>query len=217
MNTDLYEKFITDLFDHDESKGDWRFDIEIDKDISENDEEVVALIIYLFQHYREDVDKYSDWQIATGLSYIFNSCFSYAYTIRDGNAPLSDKLSAVRAIKLLYQHCFEQRCSPTLGHLDERWNSLNNLCYMLWDETPLSYCENMPQKKHFYESVSEVMEYSLSLNNIACIESGLHGLGHLVMYFPEAADSIQNFIDTAKNIDPRLIRYVLQAKTGCIQ
>ena len=85
---------------------------------------------------------------------------------------------------------------------------------MLWDTTPLTYCEQTPEKKEIYAAVAEVMEYSLSLDNIACIESGLHGLGHLELYYDEAPKIVRKFIESQKVRDERLIAYAEQAEQG---
>jgi len=51
------------------------------------------------------------------------------------------------------------------------------------------------------------MECSLSLENIACIESGLHGLGHLVLYCDEDSKILRKFINSVKLMNDRLIVY----------
>ena len=79
---------------------------------------------------------------------------------------------------------------------------------MFWDFTPLSFCKNNQDADVLYEAISKVMAYALNLNNIACIESGLHGLRHILSEYKQARDIIELFIKSNKNIDPRLVKYV---------
>ncbi|WP_444926888.1 hypothetical protein ACJJI4_02130 [Microbulbifer sp. TRSA002] len=88
---------------------------------------------------------------------------------------------------------------------------------MLWDTTPLSYCEELPDSDALYSAVAEVMEYALSLDNLACIESGLHGLGHLELYYKDAQKIVEKFIKDARVKNSRLLEYAINAECGCIQ
>jgi hypothetical protein len=72
-----------------------------------------------------------------------------------------------------------------------------------------------------YNEVLKVLEYALRLNNPACLESALHGLGHLQVYAPDRVQSIiQNLIvryaTQAKHL-PELLLYVDNASSGCVQ
>ncbi len=88
---------------------------------------------------------------------------------------------------------------------------------MFWDITPLKYCEGHKDKAILLDTVADVLRDALKMDNIACLESALHGLGHLVYYYPKASDMIQSFIDSSGQTDPRLLNYAKAAKTGCIQ
>ena len=215
MSKESYEVWLTQLFGHDESKGDWRWDDEVD-DFTWNEEQIVNLVTKTLKNYREDVAHYSDWQIAMGVDFIFNSGQEYAYALRDGSVPIENRIEAIRSIKYIYKYCFDRRCDQVLGHLSEPENPLNDICYMLWDVTPLIYCEDNPRKQALYEAVADVMEYSLSCRNVACIESGLHGPEYLTPYFPTAKDIIQSFIESGIKLDPRLLKYAEAAKSDCI-
>ncbi len=87
---------------------------------------------------------------------------------------------------------------------------------MLWDTTPLTYCEDRQIRDAIYPAITEVMEFSLTLSNIACIESGLHGLGHMVPYYPEAAKIIARNMHRFRKCDRRIMAYAKAAKTGYI-
>lgn len=61
------------------------------------------------------------------------------------------------------------------------------------------------------------MAYSLSLSNIACVESGLHGLGHLELYYDEAPNIVRQFMQNNPGIDKRLFEYAKNAEKGHVQ
>ncbi|WP_444919224.1 hypothetical protein [Microbulbifer sp. JMSA003] len=217
MSESTYNEFLEFLFNRNESLGEWRWDIDLDEpDIS--GESLVSYIIRMFDNYDSDLAQYSDWQLALGLEYIFNNTFSdLSFYLRDGPSSLEKRLQAIHSLKHLYSKCLNFRCRDSLGHLSEVGNPLNNFCYMLWDTTPLSYCEELPDSDALYSAVAEVMEYALSLDNLACIESGLHGLGHLELYYKDAPKIVKKFIKDARVKNSRLLEYAINAESGCIQ
>jgi len=108
-------------------------------------------------------------------------------------------------------------CKPQLGHLSEGTSKINDFCYMLWDVTPLLICDDVSDKDELNKAISEVLEYALTLNHIACIESGLHGLGHMNISFPLCSKLVENFIVKNKRKDPRILKYAKQAAIGSVQ
>ena len=211
---DKYQEFIKFLFDRNESEDDWRFDYElVEPDLTQED--VVAFVQRMLENYETDLSAYSDWQLGLGIDYIFNNvCSNLSFVLRDCPVAIEKRVSFILALKSFFKTCLNTRCVKALGHLSESGNKLNHFCYMLWDTTPLTYCEQTPEKKEIYAAVAEVMEYSLSLDNIACIESGLHGLGHLELYYDEAPKIVRKFIESQKVRDERLIAYAEQAEQG---
>lgn len=211
-----YQDFIKFLFDRDESELDWRFDYELEEpDLT--GEEVVEFVRRMLENFESDLADFSDWQLGMGIDYIFNnSCSNLSFFLRDGPVDVNKRVSAILALKVFFQKCLNERCVASLGHLSEEGNQLNHFCYMIWDTTPLTYCEQTPEKQKIYDAVAEVMEYSLSLDNIACVESGLHGLGHLGLYYENAPKIITKFINSRKDTDKRLVEYAKRAENGCV-
>jgi len=215
-----YDAWLRALFDHDEARGDWRFDLDWARErATENtDADNAAFVTRLLTHIPRDLAAYSDWQIALGISAIFDTgCTDCALALREGIVPIAQRVEAIHAINHLYADCYAPRCAPVLGHLSETGNPLNMFCYMIWDITPLSYCEGIPHRGALYEALTDVMAYALTLPNVACMENGLHGLGHMVAYYPPASEPIRRFIQQAGDRDPRLIAYGRAAARGCIQ
>ena len=212
--TDRYQEFIKFLFDRNESEDDWRFDYKlVEPDLTK--EEVVAFVQRMLENYATDLSGYSDWQLGLGMEYIFNNtCSNLSFVLRDGPVAIEKRVAAILALESFFKNCLDERCVKALGHLSEGGNKLNYFCYMLWDTTPLTYCEQTPEKKEIYAAVAGVMEYSLFLDNIACIESGLHGLGHLELCYDEAPKIVRKFIESRSVVDERLIAYAEQAEQG---
>ena len=53
----------------------------------------------------------------------------------------------------------------------------------------------------------DVMRQCLNLSNGSCVESALHGLGHLRSCYPEAAGIVRHVLNTTQRTDPDLLRY----------
>ena len=212
-----YQQWLESLFNRDEANGDWRWDIE-NEPLELQDQDSVEFFIRLTQEFPELLKKYNMWQISLGLEYLFNNSMSdFIISIRDGSAPIELRVEAILAIKKIYKQVFEPLCEPKLGHLSEEGNILNRFCYMLWDATPLSYCEDSLHKPILYEALSDVMNMAIQSDNIACIESGLHGLGHMRMYHPNCEKMIQAFISSGMCSEERVLNYADSALSGCIQ
>ncbi|MBU6955082.1 hypothetical protein [Hahella sp. HN01] len=220
MANELFEKWLLSLFDHDPAMGDWRWEVEpinIDPTLAPD------FIVLLNHRWSELLNRYDDWQLGTGIEYLYNNSFSdFAFDLRDAPAPLDARIAAIQSIKYMYSDCFAIRCEAALGHKSETASELNCCCYMLWDVTPLSYCEGNPDKEALYSALAEVMEFALGLSNPACIESALHGLGHMTPYYPKARQIIQQYIDrgvkkASSEMDKLLLHYAVAAKEDGIQ
>lgn len=79
------------------------------------------------------------------------------------------------------------------------------------------YANMNDETEAYYHAIASVMESCLYLDNPACVESGLHGLGHLATFQVNIAVPIlDRFLKKAKNQDPRLLNYAKSARTGMI-
>ena len=112
-----------------------------------------------------------------------------------------------------------QRCEPVLGHRNEPGgNRINDVCYMLWDVTPLNYWKDDPDAALYYDTVVDLLDAVLALENAACLESALHGLGHTAAYARpgQVAAVIDRFLRLRKHLRPELVRYAHFASTGYV-
>ncbi|MCF7956418.1 MAG: hypothetical protein K9M75_11490 [Phycisphaerae bacterium] len=205
MSQELYNNWIQSIF------------VDCSDYVEIPDELLPGFVSDIFENYSEKLSHFEDWQLGYGIDYLFNNGQSdHVFALRDGPNPLKERINAIKSISNLYRNCFQTRCQPTLGHISEPGNDLNRVCYMLWDVTPLSYCKGNPDYMQIYDAVTEVMKFAISLNNIACIESGLHGLGHIVSEHKKAKKVIQSFLDDPSTGDFRLIEYARAALIGYV-
>lgn len=73
------------------------------------------------------------------------------------------------------------------------------------------------ETKGYYEAIADVMQRCLELSNPACVESGLHGLGHLAAFQPKiAVPIIDEYLKNGKNRSEALVDYAKSARTGMI-
>ena len=118
------------------------------------------------------------------------------------------------ATKILFRDLFNCYCADVLGHRDEQPTTpLNSCCYMWWDVVPVWHPE--PTSLAQIQTIClETIAYCLTLDNIACKESALHGLGH---WFSVDSDTVRTIIqDHDCYIPEKLKNYAQSAICGCV-
>lgn len=118
------------------------------------------------------------------------------------------------ATKILFREIFNCYCVPVLGHKDEQpTNPLNSSCYMWWDVVPIWHPDKQVLNQ-IQQLCLETITYCLTLNNLACKESALHGLGHCYSIDSHAVKVIiQN---SYSSIPEQLKKYAHSAMCGCV-
>lgn len=216
-----YSEWLKYVFDRPVTPNGWYFDSE-DTDFKAEEIEMVALVTHTFENCGTDLAAYTEAQVSHGLTYIFDcACSRVVFALMSDNVPISLRLQAISAIKVLYKNCLGPRCAPVLGHNSEPGgNSLNYICYMLWDASPLSYWERTesPDREIFYNAVVDVLEDALNSSNPACIESALHGLGHILSSHIERVTQVITAYQNRNVFQlPQLRLYAQQASVGRVQ
>jgi len=215
-----YEDWKRYVFDRPVSDEPWYFDLYDDEFVADKNE-LVQLITYTFENCGTDLACYSDEQIRHGLIYMLDCGFSdVACALMDNQVSIDLRLRGISSIKYLYADCFEHRCESALGHANQSGNSLNYICYMLWDVSPLNFWEGEkhPDRQIFYDAVVDVLEDVLKLNNPACVESALHGLGHMLRYHKaRISETLSTYLRRNDFVSPSLKLYAQRASTGNIQ
>lgn len=166
---------------------------------------------------------YSDDQLGQGLNFIFNnSCSNLTHGFKVAPVSFERKEAALRSLFHLFRDVMAVRCTPQqAAGRQEKSTPLNGICYMFWDVTPLSgqWSEvTKAERRACYEAVAWVMQQCLSSPNVAVVESGLHGLGHMAFEYPGVAiPIIDAYLDRNKGRQDTLTNYARAARTGMIQ
>ena len=195
-------------------------------DFAVSSDELPALFAHAMRRSGQDLAAYSDAQLAIGLQAIFSfqwSDIAYrligatAYLRGGAPAPIAAQCAAISSITALYTDCLTPRvpgqaCRGSAG-------PLSYFCYMLWDVSPLGYWHGAgPEDDPRVAVLLEVLDTGLNSANPACIESALHGLGHLGGAARKAASALAGDIlrRRAGTLPPSLVKYARDAKAGRI-
>lgn len=217
-----YRAWLAHVFERPEH--DWYFPSDAMEDVTFPDvtpEEHLRLFVCTLLNSGRDLEEFSEAQVLHGLKYMFSiSCSDVIMDVMSLAHPLELSLAAIHAVSTLYTNCFESRCAPVLSHRsDPEANPLNGICYMLWDASPILSWRRHPQEPLLTGAVCHVLEGALSLKNPACIESALHGLGHLIQLKGQgsrAAEIAANFVQS-RPLPPALKSYAQAAAAGGVQ
>ena len=214
-----YTEWLKYVFDRPATPNGWYFDIEDLEPFEAEPSELAELVAVTFENCGRDLVPYSNEQLRHGLAYIVdNSASDVVFSLMSEHVPTELRVTAIAGLKHLYSQVLEPRCAPVLGHTSEPGdNALNYLCYMLWDISPLSHWERSQERSIFYRSVCDVLEHALKSPNRACVESGLHGLGHIYSSYPDRVEQvIDRYLKDARPQD-ELRQYAMDARRGHVQ
>ncbi|HTD67319.1 MAG TPA: hypothetical protein VK846_12395 [Candidatus Limnocylindria bacterium] len=214
-----FEEWITHCFDHEATQPEWYWDSSLPAWTASD----VITVEYVTQTFAESgtiLKRFTDAQVAQGLSYIYsNSCSDIMPALFGQEVPQAMRMSCVQSFLDLFTRCFAARCSNHLSHLSESGvNVLNGVCYMWWDVIPICGEPEKAERKDFDALCLTVMQQTLELPSDACRESALHGLGHWHDYYPKLVEQvIQGFIWNNRKIRDPLRNYAYAAQHGDVQ
>ena len=214
-----YQKQLAYIFDRDTTTEEAWYNLPEEGDVEiYSDREEFEFIEQLFLNCANDLKPFSNDQIGLGLNYIFNNaCSNMVHSFRDAEVTFERRDTALRTLFILFRDVLNPRCEAISSHHSQaKLSQINYICYMFWDVTSLSYWKNHDTKH--YKTIAEVMQNCLTLSSPSCVESGLHGLGHLAFSYPDiAVPIIDDFLKKNKKLDPKLADYAKAARTGMIQ
>lgn len=215
-----YERWVRYIFDHPVEAEDWWWSDDTEAwDGEEDCEKALAFMTRLFESPAFLLDAYTPMQIDRGINFLISNCCSnHCFAFTDRSTTIDDRVRCIRSIATL----FEQVMAPVYGDrigasaIDTRTEGPTFSCYMFWDVCPIYYRELPdPDNQHILNAVVEVLEKTLLLESEACIESALHGIGHLHLDHPGiAADVIDRFLASDRPISDAIRRYAVLARTG---
>jgi hypothetical protein len=212
------EPYLDALFDHDEAQGQWYWrDLgsEALQPLTHMQQEewvVVEVLDRAFSDFDRFLARFTPWQLATGINYVFNnSLSSFAFAVMHPGTPLERRVAMVGRLRVIFDRVFERHCVPSLAHLS-KLPDVNGICYMFWEVTPIMNLD-FPA---ITEAAYGVIEHCLASSNVAVVESALHGLGHRVRADAKAARMIDQYIRQADSARPELLAYARAAQVGAV-
>jgi hypothetical protein len=230
MNPDAvtFEEWVQWAFDHPvaaETKDKWWRGVpdenEYGRLLDRPPQRALTFVSQLFENPLAHLSSYSDEQIDQGLNFIvFRACSSHFEGIVDRDIDLGLRLRCIRSLENLSRELFAPRCS------DNVWiytNPLNHMCDMLWDlvvkdayigqlnpDGTYQIVRDPEIDKEFLDTLARI----LAMPSIACQQSALHGLGHLVRETKLRANVVQQYLDDHSNLRDDLRKYAQKAVAG---
>jgi len=179
------------------------------------DELAVQYLTRLFENSEGSLRFYSDRQIACGL---WELGPGDAHCVYNPELGIEARERLVASVETFFRDFFAKRCVPRLSNsATEHISPLNTICYMWWEVITWGWAEHDPDGERLAAKDLNVMEAVLRLDNLACKEAALHGLGHMVGRSDRAFAIIDKFLNVAVGQSPDLAKYAQAARTGCIQ
>ena len=214
-----YPDWLRYVFDRNIEGEGWYIDIDLEP-FQADESELAEFIELTCLNSGADLSAFSDAQVSRGLHFIFNpSCSNTVFALRGPEVPIDLRVRAIRSMQYLYSDCFDKRCTEVFSDkVGAPVSDLNEVCYMLWDVAPIGRWTDEQGAHARLVASLEVLKSALTLRNSACIESALHGLGHLHSYAPEPVESIvDTWVKSQPRVPQELIRYAAAARVGNVQ
>lgn len=214
-----YDAWIRYVFDRPTTPRGWCFDLDDVVTFDATPAELVAYIAATVEHCRTDLARFTDAQVADGVRYIFsNSCSNVVFALKRREVPFDTRRRAIEGIRELYRGCFGPRCVESgAAEADEGVKRLNAACFMFWDVTPIAGWVDPPGERDMYEAVLDVLEDALTSANPVCVDSGLHGLGHVRLSAGVRVEAIVDaYLARHPDLPPARREYALAARCGLV-
>jgi hypothetical protein len=188
-------------------------------------DEICAATIQTFERSDRDLARFTNRAVGCGLKVLVDPIFS------DLDRHLYRRADVLTAFGDLYDKCLSVRSPAVLGSLSEPASpaeaELGTITYMLWDITPLNYWPADQDHQTFLPPFLDMLEHVIMTNdNPACIESALHGIGHVSGYGRHLAAAsyaderrvriIDVFLLQRSTLRSELLDYARAARSGMI-
>jgi GTP-binding protein len=230
-SSETFDEWLKWVFDHpvadDVNKEWWWHEPDADEGGRWLDRPPIPALTFvtkLFENPSVHLAPYSDAQIDQGLWFIVHGANSKHFKwLIDGRVDLGLRKRGIRSIENLSRALFAPRCSD---EVIQETKPLDSICYMLWDmviedayhlhdnsDGTYSEVRDPDIDKEFARTLGRI----IAIPSIACQQSALHGLGHLVRDAQMGCDFIQEYLDDNPNLRPDLREYALKALVGRIQ
>jgi GTP-binding protein len=227
-NSATFDEWLKWVFDHpvaSEGEKEWWWN-EPDADeggrwLDRPPVQALTFVTRLFENPVKHLSGYSDAQIDQGLWFIVSETNSKHFKwLIDGRVDLSLRKRCIRSIENLSRALFAPRCSDDVIHGTK---PLDSICYMLWDlaihhadrvqDNSDGTYSNVRDSEIDKEAVSTLARI-IEIPRVACQQSALHGLGHLVQDARFGCDIIQKYLDDHPDLRSDIRKYAECALVG---
>lgn len=210
-------EFTQYLYERPVDGGEWYFcDGHEDPDLEKN--QLVKLASLAFMGVAKAASKFDERQVCMGLHYLINpSCGPIPYLYLDTSIDFAIRSKAIVSMRDVFRDLF---ANISGGYGLYRVNggaplSYRETCYMWWDMFPRHGVPSRADMEETDAVISQTIGSILEIDNLACQESALHGLGHWFSSRPdEVVKTIESFLPHSP-ID--LKGYAIDAMQGRIQ
>jgi hypothetical protein len=176
-------------------------------------EKTVEYLTSLFESPQVLIDRYAEPRIAAGLDFLVRE---HMVATLEPSVTWEQVERCLRATVPVFEQLFAKRCRPELSQgRGTEVSPLNATCYMWWDQFPTWGRPQDPAQGTYDRLVLQVLERLLALENEACLESALHGLGHWHLSYPVVAGRIvEGFLAASRPLSAALVDYARAAREG---
>lgn len=188
------------------------------EDLSLQKDQLVRLAAQAFKGAAKAANQFDEKQVCMGLRYLVNpSCGPIPYLYLDASIDFSIRSNAITSMQDLFRNLFAK-----LSNKNALYRACGGLplsyretCYMWWEMFPR---HGVPRRADMEETdtvICQTISSILEIDNLACQESALHGLGHWYSSRPdEVSEAIKSFLPHAP---VALKEYAIDAMRGRVQ
>jgi hypothetical protein len=210
-----YQEFATFLFDRSTGLKEWYFAEDFLPPTLEASDQV-DFATKVFQNAEYYANKFTETQWSLAHNYLINSTCSYtAYSYFDTSVADSARISLLESMQNVFDTVFQKRCTGTASGEHAVPGTYNYICHMWWHVLPRHGIPRDSLLESSDQVILSVLRKTLSLSNLACKRSALHGLGHWHAAYPDLVEQIISQYST--HIPPALASYADSAKSGRVQ
>ncbi|HLO97746.1 MAG TPA: hypothetical protein VK171_04045 [Fimbriimonas sp.] len=210
-----FEEFYGNIFGHEDWKSGWDLD-----DLAWELEDV-QIAEYMLRTFRDSATLFKGRnpdQIGFGLYFLFNSHSSYWWNVRSKSVPQDLQVETVSAVGTLYTTYLDVVCDDfgrTPAANTNGFDKIDGFTYMMWDMSCIEGAAWSAGEEHLVEPIYNVLQTALNCKSVACQISGLHGLGHLHLTYPDRTELlVGEFINSGRARLPWVNEYAEQAFYG---
>lgn len=176
-------------------------------------------VVRLFESPALIADRYTDDQIGEATWFLFGIASGYFQELWSEEVSIGRQIRCMKVVATMYTDLFDRVCCFRGTDPDRRFElPVDSAVYMIWDMDCIEGAVMFPERTpHLVDPGFWVLEKVLSkCRTSSCLQSALHGLGHLQTYHPERVEQIiMGFLN--KRHVPKWIRdYAEQARTGYV-